>query len=219
MTQLALVAMAENITGKHGETLYRALTKPEQLRSGSGGVTAATLQGSSISAIDSQSLPALRTRLAQQIGAVAEPFKKPLTEMLLKQRPDNIRAQVELYAANAVEQAAKKTLQGSFATYGRQALNNLMSVTEQEERRAGFGGGPGGAGFGPAGGGPGSAERGPADQPDQARPLGQADRPDQARVGLQVPQAAQALAVHRARPAAQLAPAPSAASKPPRPRR
>ncbi len=171
MTQLALNAMADNIAGKHGDTLFRALTKPEQLRSGSSGVTAATLQGSAIAAIDAHSLPALRTRLAQQLGGVAGSFKKPLTDMLVKQRPDNLRAQIELYAAGAVAADAKKTLQSSFATYGRQALNHLMSVTEQTATRSGFGGG---ADFGAGAGGldPGAAGPGGPGVPAPGGPPG-----------------------------------------------
>jgi hypothetical protein len=180
ITKLALGAMAENLTGKHGDTLFRALTKPESLRSGGGAVSATALQGDAIAAIDAQSLPALRTRLAKGIGGVGESFKKPLTDMLLKQRADNVRAQIELFAAKAVDPAAAKTLQASFANYGRQVLNNVMGVTEQETRNGfgpgGAGFGPGAAGFGPAGGapgaapGPGGAPAGPAGGPGVGGP-------------------------------------------------
>jgi hypothetical protein len=127
---MALAAMAENMEGKHGETLFRVMTKPNQMRSAQTGVTAESLQQTAIQLLATKELPALRTKLAQQLGAVAANFRKPLVAMLLQQRADNLRAQIELYARTDLDEASRRSLQGGFALYGREALNQLMSVSE-----------------------------------------------------------------------------------------
>src|SRR5205823_5275306 len=120
--------------------------------SGQAGVTGETLQRTAIQAVQGQDLPALRSRVAQQIAKVAATYRKPLIDMLLQQRSDNIQAQVELYATNALDDAAKRSLQSAFAGYGREVLNQLMGVSEQASGVGGGFGLGGGAGMPPAGG-------------------------------------------------------------------
>ena len=148
VTQWALGTIADNLSGKHGETkhgetkhgetLFRALTQPEQLRTGSRGLSAASLQSTAIQVLAAKDLPALRHRLALNLGGVAEAYRKPLIAMLTEQRADNLRAQLELYAAGHLDDTAKKSLQGPLANYARQVLNQLMSVREEADT-AGFG--------------------------------------------------------------------------------
>jgi len=177
-TQLALGAMAENITGKHGETLFQSLTKPDQFRPAQGSVTAATLQQSAVAVLDAKDLPALRYRIAQQITAVAEAYRKPLIEMLLQQRSDNARSQIQLYAAGVLDDAQEKGLQSAFAGYGRQAINQLMGVSDQVAAGGGYGGGV----VGGLGGGGGNALGG-APVPGAAGPGGGAPVPGAAGPG------------------------------------
>jgi hypothetical protein len=151
LTQLALGSMAENMSGKHGETLFRVVTKPEQMRSGQSGITAVSLQQMAIQLLAAKEQPALRTKLAQQLGTVAASLRKPVVEMLLQPRADNLRAQIELYGRTDLDEASRRSLQGGFAYYGREVLNQLMSVSDPVASGSGFGG-PGANAFQPGAG-------------------------------------------------------------------
>jgi hypothetical protein len=143
LVPLVLKGLVENLTPKRQPLLISVLTQPGTFRNDQGQLTAETLQQQAIAAVEAQQLPQLREQLAGQLANIPPQSKKPIVDMLLQQRFDNLQAQVAMFMSTAVDATTKDRLQLSFAVFSRSAMNKLLGIktpAPANNEQGGYGG-------------------------------------------------------------------------------
>ncbi|MBI1901027.1 MAG: hypothetical protein HYS13_07945 [Planctomycetia bacterium] len=175
-TSYAVAALLANMNPQREATVLELLTKPQSFRQGGQSVTPAALQQQAIAALETGTFPSLRKKLADAIPTLPAAGQKPLVDVFLKVRADNIESQVALFTSPRIDEGAKKSLINVLSSVTRQTYLVVLGMPPEGMSSAGDDqqqfGGPGGRAP-PGAGAPGAAGPGGVGPPGAAGPGGQ----------------------------------------------
>jgi len=136
----ALNVLAAHPSAKAQDIVFRALTAPEKLRTGSGGnVTADQLRETALAAVSATASEPFRTRLATYLAqpGTSPQLREQMGGFLSQQHPDNVGAQLILYQSAQTPPETKATLEQYFIAYSSAALGDVLGMPAVEGTQPG----------------------------------------------------------------------------------
>jgi hypothetical protein len=133
--ETALNVLAAHPSAKAQDILFRALTAPEKLRTGSGGnVTADQFRETALAAVSATASEPFRTRLATYLAqpSISPQVRDQMGGFLREQHPDNVGAQLILYQSGETTAEMKASLEQYFLAYSSAALGQVLGIPDVE---------------------------------------------------------------------------------------